>query len=260
MEYSKILILGVNSSIASFVMPELGFDKDKVYGVSHRAEVINLPWIESKHVFVSDYPFDQKFIRKILKSLAPSATESILVINFAGFFGAPVDIKYFEIDSVIDTLNKNMIQFLSSIKLFSQLPVRSFFIGFSGAGVGGDNLESSSLGYLISKISLAGGIEVLDKSFKDQGKRLTLIAPGAFPSNMQTVVANSLIESVSEEVKVKVTEFELDESKIVKLAKAIDWVSNYPNQAGGKIWSAQRDDFVTQIFSEKFGFLRRVIQ
>ena len=136
----------------------------------------------------------------------------------------------------------------------------SFFIGFSGGGVGGDNLDSSSLGYLMSKISLAGVIEVLDKSFKEQGKRLTLIAPGAFPSNMQTVVANSPIGTVSEEVKIKALGLELDESKIVKLAKAIDWVSNYPNQAGGKIWSAQRDDFLNQIFSEKFGYLRRVIQ
>jgi hypothetical protein len=48
MEYSKILILGVNSSIASFIMPELGFDKDRVYGISHRAEIKNLPW--KKHM------------------------------------------------------------------------------------------------------------------------------------------------------------------------------------------------------------------
>jgi len=258
MEYDKILILGVNSSIASFVMPELGFDKDRVYGVSRRTQIKNLPWIENKHVFVSDYPFDQKFIRKILKSLAPTATESILMINFAGIFGVPVDIRKFEIDSVIDTLDKNLIQFLSSIELFSQLPAQSFFIGFSGGGVGGDNMDTSSLGYLLSKISITALIEVYDKNLKEENKRLSLIAPGAFPSNMQMVVANAPIGSVSEATRKQSLELRIDMERILKLSDTINWVASHPKQSGGKTWSAQRDDLSNLPLDEKIGLLRRL--
>jgi hypothetical protein len=239
-------------------MPELGFDKDMVYGISHSPEIKNLSWIRNNHVFVSDYPFDQKFIIKILNSLAPTGAESILMINFAGIFGAPVDIKNFEIDSVIDTLNKNIIQFLSSIKLFSQLPAPSFFIGFSGGGVGGDNMESSSLGYLLSKISITALIEVYDKNLKKENKRLSLIAPGAFPSNMQMVVANAPIGSVSEATRKQSLELQVDMEKIIKLSNAIDWAASNPNQSGGKTLSAQRDDLLNTPLDEKFGLLRRL--
>lgn len=258
MEYSKILILGVNSSIASLVMPELGFNNDKVYGISHSPKPKNLSWIKKDNVFVSDYPFDQEFIGTILKTLTPMATENVLVINFAGIFGVPVDIKNFEIDNVIDTLNKNMIQFFSSLKLFSQLPSQSFFIGFSGGGVGGDNMDASSLGYLLSKISITAVIEVYDKSLKEENKRLSLIAPGAFPSSMQMAAANAPIGSISKAAREQSQKLRIDMEKILKLSNAINWIASHPNQSGGKIFSAQRDDLSNLPLDERFGLLRRL--
>ena len=64
--------------------------------------------------------------------------------------------------------------------------------------------------------------------------------------------------AVSEASRNQAAQADADEEKIAKLAHAIKWVAENPNESGGRIWSAQRDDFSMIQRSKKFGFLRRV--
>jgi NAD(P)-dependent dehydrogenase (short-subunit alcohol dehydrogenase family) len=259
MIYSKVLILGAHSSIASFVLPELNFDKEIVYAISRYPVNGDLTWIHRDHIFISEYPFTEKFMSRTAKKLTPCGTENILVINFAGIFGEPAAVKDFVLADVLNVLSENLIQFLSLAKLFSNFPSKSFLIGFSGGGVGGENMDGTSLGYLLSKISLAAVTEILDRDFKEENKRLALIAPGPFPSIMQQVVANAPDGVVSEISRKQAAEVQADSVKITKLANAIKWLAENPSVAGGRTWSAQRDDFSNLKRTSNFGLLRRII-
>jgi NAD(P)-dependent dehydrogenase (short-subunit alcohol dehydrogenase family) len=156
-------------------------------------------------------------------------------------------------------LNENVVQFMSIVKLFSELPKNSFLLGFSGAGVGGDNLDGSSLGYLLAKISLAGIVEVMDQELKAGSKRIALIAPGPFPSEMQSAVANAPAGAVTEKARLQALDLKADDARTRKLVDAIKWVVAHPIETGGRTWSAQRDDFLSTERSGRFGYLRRVI-
>lgn len=260
MNYNKVLIVGPHSSIASFILPELQIKKEKLFAITRRASDLNLPWVDQNHLFVTDYPMESAFMKKIVQTMCPLGNESVLVLNFAGFFGNPSTLRNMDINSVVDVLNKNSIQFLSIVKLLECFPPNSVLVGFSGGGVGGDNMDASSLGYLMSKISIAGIVEVLDKDFLAENKRIALIAPGAFPSEMQAAVANAAAGVVSEEFRIQAANVQADRDKISRLVRAIKWVTNNPNESGGRTWSAQRDDFDQESRVKRFGLLRRVFE
>jgi len=259
MTYDKVLVVGPHSSIASFVLPEMQFNRDQVYALTRRLRNADLRWIDEEHLFETNYPLEPDLIKRIVQVICPSGNERVLVLNFAGFFGEPATVRDFELNSVIDVLTKNTLQFLSLVKLFERFPSNSLLVGFSGGGVGGDNMDAASLGYLMSKISLAGIVEVIDREFLLDKKRIALIAPGAFPSEMQAAVANSVVGVVSEDSRNQAANVQADKEKILRLASAITWIANNPNEAGGRIWSAQRDDFFQNSRVEHFGLLRRVI-
>jgi hypothetical protein len=259
MNYDRVLVVGVNSSIASFLLPELNLDKKKLYGITQNPNMISHTWIEKSHIFVSNYPIHEKIQNQILTAIVPSRNEKVLVLNFAGYFGDPAILSNMNLESVVDVVDKNLLQFLSLVQLFLKLPPGSLFVGFSGAGVGGDSVDASSLGYFLSKISLAGAVEVIDRELKNENKRMTLIAPGPFPSEMQQKIARAGTSSVSELAQKKAQDVQLDGDKLKKLVIALNWVATNPNEAGGKIWSAQRDDFLNPSEVINFGLLRRII-
>ncbi len=258
MTYDKVLVAGVNSSIASLVLPELNLDVKNTYGISQKLNEDSVSWIGKDRILISSYPLDQSILETLLDRITPLRNEKVLVLNFAGIFGTPSLLKDLNVDSVLKTINENLNQFLSVVKIFYSLPSGSLLVGFSGSGVGGDNMDVTSLGYLLSKISLAGVVEVLDRELKNENKRVSLIAPGPFPSVMQETVSNAPAGSVSNAARKNAQEVRTEGDKIRKLAQAIKWVSSNPHQAGGRIWSAQRDDFSQDFEGKNFGFLRRV--
>lgn len=260
MKYKKILIVGPHSSIASLVMPKLDFDTNSIYAISRNAMFKDLPWLIKENVFISNYPFKEDFMNHVLNKMAVHNSDNVLIINFAGSFGNPFPINDFDIEEVAQVFNENIVQFLSVAKLFSKFPENSFLLGFSGAGVGGDNMDGSSLGYLIAKLSLVGIVEVLDANLTNEKKRIALIAPGPFPSGMQSAVANAPKGAVTEEARSQAISVRTSDVNLSRLADAINWVISKPNESGGRTWSAQRDDFFNKSRSERFGFLRRVIQ
>lgn len=260
MNYNKVLIVGPHSSIASFVLPELQIKKEKLFAITRRFSDLNLPWVDQNHLFVTDYPMESELMKKIVQRMCPLGNESVLVLNFAGFFGNPSTLRDMDLNSVVDVLTKNSVQFLSIVKLLEYFPPNSLLVGFSGGGVGGDNMDASSPGYLMSKISIAGIVEVLDKDFLAENKRIALIAPGAFPSDMQAAVANAAAGVVPEEFRNQAASVQADRDKILRLVRAINWVTNNPNESGGRTWSAQRDDFDQESRVKRFGLLRRVFE
>ena len=260
MNYSKVLVVGLKSSIAALVMPELDFDKEILFGISRDSKTHNLPWIRSDHILISDFPFADEVNQRVLEEISPLGSEKILVINFAGIFGVPATLDDLNIQEIIEVLNSNVVQFLSIFNLLKKCPPGSFLIGFSGGGVGGDNMDASSLGYLMSKFSLAGVSEILDKDLKGKRSGVALIAPGPFPSNMQTAVANAPEGVVPENARKQAAGVKADATKITRLVNTIRWVANNPNESGGRTWSAQRDDFSDIERSERFGKMRRIIE
>ena len=259
MNYTKVLVIGAHSSIASFVMPKLDFDKNSIYAISRREINESLTWMPQENVFISNYPLSEDFMIQLVSKLDKGNSNNILVINFAGSFGIPTAIKNFDIEEANKVLSENVTQFLSAVQLYLKFPKNSFFLGFSGAGVGGDTMDGYSLGYLLSKISLCGLVEVLDANLKDENKRIALIAPGPFPSGMQSAVANAPAGVVTEEARFQAMTIKAEEINLTRLTDAIKWVVSNPNLSGGRTWSAQRDNFSSERLSERFGFLRRVI-
>jgi hypothetical protein len=259
MNYEKILVVGGDSFIANLIMPELNFPRDRIHVASRRKVGTEIKWADAGNIIKTEFPSSETSIKKILTILSAKQNNSVLVINFTGFFGKPSNLTKLVPKDVIDVIDKNLSPFLDLINFFSQLGPGSMLLSFSGAGVGGDNMDATSPGYLASKLSMGGFVEIFDNILKDSKKRLVLVAPGAFPSKMQMAIIEAPLGAVSEELREKTKMITINPSRLLKLKEAIIWIVGNPDASGGKIWSAQFDDFSTKNRPTNFGLLRRII-
>lgn len=260
MNYDKILVVGGNSSIAGFVMPTLNFDKNILYSTVRAKNGSIKNWVRPNNTFVSDFPNNRDSLMQMHDLLAPNRIEKIMILNFIGIFGKPQPIENLETQEALAVINENLGSFINLAKFIFELPRESILISFSGAGVGGDNMDVSSPGYLASKIAMAALAETLDEQLWEKKRsRIALVAPGPFPSRMQSEVSGAGPGFVSEAARKVAQAVSVTNSKINKLSEAVKWISNNPEIAGGKIWSAAYDDFLNGNFSSNYGLLRRQI-
>ena len=260
MNYDKILVVGGNSSIAGFVMPTLNFDKNILYSIVRSKKKSNENWVSPNNIFVSDFPISRESLTQMHELLAPNKIERILILNFVGVYGKPQPIEILKTQDVLEVINENLGLFINLVKFIFELPRESILISFSGAGVGGDNMDVSSPGYLASKIATAALVETLDEQLRKKNKsRIALVAPGPFPSKMQLEVLDANPGFVSDAARKVAQNVTVTDGKIEKLSEAIKWISNNPETSGGKIWSAIHDDFSNSNFSINYGLLRRQI-
>jgi NAD(P)-dependent dehydrogenase (short-subunit alcohol dehydrogenase family) len=119
-------------------------------------------------------------------------------------------------------------------------------------------LEILSPSYLASKAALVFLIEGFDKLHSIDGIRFTAVAPGAFPSRMQGIVAESVHGSVVAERRnaaIKTLNTETDPTKLIEM---INFLIKNPELAGGRLWSANFDQLTEELISSDFGKLRRI--
>ena len=253
--YKQVLIIGASSGIANLVLPEFNFE-NMLTVVTHRRNQNSNLSKEIQNVTFLEENFDlysAELIERLLVNF--EASKPILVISFVGVFGNVAAYEEFEIEDVIETASKNLRFQLILQKLSLVLPSGSLILSFSGAGVGGQTLEDASLGYLAGKAAIAVLNELADT--KTKNVRIALIAPGPFPTRMQSVISNASYGAVSEERRMRARDESGVTERVLKVCKMIDWLAANPDSAGGRMWSAQHDELVAPI-ENNFGKIRRI--
>jgi len=257
--YTKVLIAGANSHIASLCIPELKLGNSEVFVVTREqlSSSYKISGRNATNLIIKDYkPVE---MLKTLKSfLDLNSEDSLLILNFIGNFGTIDSIEDLDLINFGYQVNENLIPFLLLAKLVINCQ-DGLFLSFAGAGVGGENLETASPSYLASKAAMAILIEGLDNQYRDQGIRFCAISPGAFPSKMQEMVAQSMNEKVvspnRREQALRTLESEVNPTKLIEM---INFLIQNPESAGGRIWSANFDQPTVDIENKNFGKLRRI--
>jgi NAD(P)-dependent dehydrogenase (short-subunit alcohol dehydrogenase family) len=256
-DYKQILILGASSGIASFVLPEFDYE-DIATVITYRTNSLpNLPHrIQNLEYLEEEFSeYSPQLIERLLVKF--DTGHPILVISFIGVFGTVASYEEFEIEDVISTASKNLRFQLILQKLSLHLPSGSLVISFSGAGIGGRTHEDASLGYLAGKAAISILNELADTKSKIRNVRTALIAPGPFPTRMQSAVFNAKSGAISEERRMRARDDSDTSGRVQKVCKMIEWLSMNQDLAGGRIWSAQHDELSIPSENE-FGKIRRI--
>ena len=257
--YTKILITGAGSYIASQCLPGLNLGTSEVFLVSREEVNSNyLPeGIQVNTMKINNYG-GSNILEKLRTFLRLKSDDKLLIINFIGNFGSIDSLDALNLEGFTSEVNENLLPFIVLAKLISPCN-EGLFLSFAGAGIGGENLEVASLSYLASKASIVLLVEGLDNLLRENGVRVSAISPGAFPSRMQKQVAESEnTAAVSAERKkqaLTTLETEVDAFKLISL---LNFLILNPEIAGGRIWSANFDSLEPVLRSKNFGKLRRV--
>lgn len=257
MTIKQLVVLGSTSSIAKKLLPTIEVDSDQIFTFDRaNSNHVTNTWIPQMNQFQIEWGSPTEIEREIQGNLSNCTSGSVLMLNFMGSFGKVQKIQTLDIEDALATISANMIPFLLAARIAVSLPRATSIISFSGAGVGGDNLDDSSFGYLAAKSSMSLLTEVIDQQLSVHGNRFGLISPGAFPSRMQEAVAEDSTGSIPESRKIRAQEVMKSNPSIEKLSRLIHFLASNPDQLGGRTWSANFDDLRTQ--DGNFGKLRRV--
>jgi NAD(P)-dependent dehydrogenase (short-subunit alcohol dehydrogenase family) len=254
---NQLIVFGSTSSIAKVLLPSLGIEPKNIISFDrlNNNQETNY-FIPSENQFRSDWSNFSETEKFVANILTQQMLDSVLVLNFMGFFGQIRKIEELDILEALVTNSVNLFPFLLVAKIAKFLPANSSIISFSGAGVGGDNLDDSSFGYLAAKASMAVLAESIDLQLSQHGIRFGLVAPGAFPSKMQEVVAEKGSTRVPDSRVARAKQVMSSNPSIEKLSRAVCFLNDNPDLLGGRIWSANFDELTHQ--SKNFGKLRRI--
>ena len=259
MKPHKLIVFGGTSSIAKLVVSELGFVNSEIYFVNRtRNRYRYSKNSKDKNETLIDFhnlPLFEKKINKLFQSFGSSP---VAVINFFGTLGSIESLSEISLISTLETNRQNLLPFCLIAKAAAKLPSGSVLISFSGAGIGGSNLDDSSLGYLAAKASMSFLVEVFDRQLMDKGIRIGLVSPGPFLSPMQIAVATTKSSSVPVD-RINRAKVLLDKpSSPVKLIALLRHLLSHPEVLGGRTWSANFDDLKSISLVTDFGRMRRV--
>jgi NAD(P)-dependent dehydrogenase (short-subunit alcohol dehydrogenase family) len=253
------VVIGGTSYIANQVLPELNLRVGKTFFIVRDGSIGSVPNTFSNSEVVLVKRFDSETIESVKQHIALEADTKLLMLNFSGSLGNLFDSDISNVDEFHETFRVNLDPFMQSLKLFSAAGSESLYITFSGAGVGGNSLDDTSLGYLCAKGSIALLVEVLQKRFVSEGKVICSLAPGAFPSRMQQILLDPRLKDHVDKSRVEAAEkLVANGTSADKLILALDFAINNSSKFGGRLISANFDDFQNQIFNDNFGKLRRV--
>lgn len=257
--YTKILIAGASSFIASHCLPGLNLDNSEIFLVSRGSYDAHYQFegsqVKSLHIKNFD---DDDVLETLVNFLKLSSNDKLLIINFIGSFGSIESLDELSLEKFRSDVDENLIPFMILSKLIARCR-KGLFLSFAGAGVGGDNLEVASLSYLASKASIVVLVEGLDNLLRRNGIRVGAISPGAFPSRMQKVVADSQnTANVSTQRRDQASMTLRATADPLKLISMLNFLIANPDVAGGRVWSANFDSLKTELDDKNFGKLRRV--
>jgi NAD(P)-dependent dehydrogenase (short-subunit alcohol dehydrogenase family) len=257
MNIRTLVVFGSTSSLARAVLPELDVEPNKIFSfdrVSTNQEI-------NKHIpEANQNRLDWNNLSEIESSVSSRLnqdfSEPVLVLNFMGSFGTIRNVDELDIKDALLTNASNLFPFFLAAKVSKKFPSNSTIMSFSGAGVGGDNLDDSSLGYLAAKASMAILTEAIDQQLRKRGVRFGLISPGAFPSRMQEIVSKECSDRIPEKRVSRAREVMMSTPSTGKLVNLIRFLADNPQQLGGRTWSANFDDLSDQFGN--FGKMRRI--
>jgi short-subunit dehydrogenase len=258
--YTKILIAGANSYIASQCIPGLNLGNSEIFLVAR--DTANLKHLlnqsQVKRLEIKDFKGGD-VLTTLTTFLQLNSGDKLLIINFIGSFGTIGSVEDLDLENFGLEVNENLIPFMVLSKLLSRCQ-SGLFLTFAGAGVGGDKLEVASLSYLASKASIVVLVEGLDNILRRNGVRVGAISPGAFPSRMQEVVANcqnaSVVSAERKNQAVKTLQSTVDSGRLMHM---LNFLIANPDAAGGRVWSANFDSPQTELGDKNFGKLRRTL-
>jgi hypothetical protein len=255
------LIIGGTSFIAGQVLPFLDLNVTKTYFISRNSRLETYPRIKGIGEIIKISQFNQEQINHIISEINLTKKSSLLLINFTGTLGNLVENGIENVSEFYETFSANLDPFLHSINIFSQAGPKSLFITFSGAGVGGDSFDDSSLGYLCAKTSMAILVESFQEKFSSQDKFICSIAPGPFPSQMQkSILDTRLIHKISASRIEAAKRIVSEGGSPNKLINVLNYAISNPKNFGGRIISANYDAYERLEISESFGKLRRSLE
>jgi len=254
-----LIVLGGTSSIANLVVPKLGFDNSKIYYVN-RLNINNQLNLKSKKkdttlIDFGDLQVLEKTLKKFLKQFE---NEPVVVMNFLGNFGLVESLSRLDVSTALETNKQNLSPFLLIAKLAKNLCSGSIVISFSGAGVGGSNLDDSSLGYLAAKASMSILVEPLDQQLAAHNVRFGLVSPGAFWSPLQKIVAAANTQDIPKSRINRAKQLKNKSSSPEKLIFLLKFLIENPEELGGRSWSANFDSVESKNLSVDFGKMRRL--
>jgi NAD(P)-dependent dehydrogenase (short-subunit alcohol dehydrogenase family) len=257
MNIKTLIVFGSTSSIAKVLLPDLNFEPNQIFSFDRVKSKQDLnEYIPKANQHHLDWNDLNKIEKSIGKSMNANFAEPILVLNFMGVYGSIQKIDELDIEDALLTNSMNLLPFFLIAKIAKTLPTGTRIISFSGAGVGGDNLDDSSLGYLAAKASMAILTEAIDQQLAKHGVRFGLISPGAFPSRMQEVVSQESTKKIPELRVSRAKEVMMSVPSTERLAKLVIFLADNAHLLGGRTWSANFDELVNQ--DGNFGKLRRI--
>jgi len=251
----SLVVFGSTSSIAKALIPNLNIDPSLIFSFDRAGTLQNVNTFIPE---VNQNRFDWVNFNEIESNLVPKLnfTDPVLVLNFMGYFGSIQTIDELDIEDTLLTNQMNLFPFFLIAKLAKYLPPNSRIISFSGAGVGGENLDDSSFGYLSAKASMSILNEAIDQQLAKRDIRFGLISPGAFPSRMQEVVSQESSNKIPELRVARAKEVMTSAPSTERLAKLILFLADNADLLGGRTWSANYDELTAQ--GGNFGKLRRI--
>lgn len=256
--FDRVLVFGAGSSIASHVIPELKKYSKSLISIYRKKSSVPLE-IGDFDNLVCEFNFDDDLqsFDSFLSKLEIKSSDTLLILNFIGQFGEVESMDTIFPESILRTMEKNLLPFLELVKLLKEVANESVMIGFSGGGIGGPNLERASLGYLAGKGAMGFITEAVSRELKMHFKSLALIAPGPYPSPMQEAVVRSTFPEYEESRRKsrEVIQSKVDSKGLIAL---IDWIIQNPAKANGRVLSALHDNPTSIDRVADFGFLRRV--
>ena len=257
MKVNTLIVFGSTSSIAKALLPALSIESNRIFSFD-RANTNHLAnkYIPEVNQCRLDWDNLTEIESLISARLKLKFSEPILVLNFMGSIGSIQKINELDIEDALSTNSKNLFPFLLIAKIAKFLPSETRIISFSGAGVGGDNLDDSSLGYLAAKAAMVILTESIDRQLMPIGVRFGLISPGAFPSKMQEVVSLESASKIPMSRIKRAKEVMARPTSVERLVEMVGFLADHPHLLGGRTWSANFDDLISQ--SGNFGKLRRI--
>jgi NAD(P)-dependent dehydrogenase (short-subunit alcohol dehydrogenase family) len=257
MNYRNLIVFGSTSAIAKLCIPYLDFDQERIFSFDRmNSKLTKDSFVLKENRFEIDFSQEEIFDSVINAKLRELTSSPCVILNFMGVFGEIQPVSSLDIKMVLSENNENLLPFLSIAKMVRNFPSGTSVISFSGAGVGGENIDDSSLGYLSAKASMSILVEAIDRQLAPAGIRFGLVAPGAFPSPMQNKVAEANEFKIPNERIQMARDVMNSTPNAEKLIRLLKFLINNPFELGGRTWSANFDELTEK--NGNFGKLRRM--
>jgi NAD(P)-dependent dehydrogenase (short-subunit alcohol dehydrogenase family) len=256
----NVVVVGSTSKIAQLLAPYIRDVFSQIIVVNHRL-ISNheISFFPNALNLIVDFSRPNLAYEKIVGEVLDKLNGPTILMNFTGVLGPVSDFTEIDIEKTLSIVNENLGPFFVLTKFASLLEKESAYVGFSGAGVGGNSLDLSSVGYAAAKGSTGVLIDAINLELKKSEKFAFLIAPGAFPSKMQRAILDNPKQRSENTIAFEqALETLSKEPNVTKLISLLDYLLKNLSLAGGKVFSAKWDNLEEISNNDDLGKIRRI--